>query len=54
MLLSVLKGVSQGPSVYAAAQRLTELGARVLGAVVCGADADEAFASSGAVAPAMG
>jgi capsular exopolysaccharide synthesis family protein len=55
VLLSVLKGVSEGPRVHAAARRLTELGARVLGAVLCGADSDEVFASSSAtVAPALG
>jgi capsular exopolysaccharide synthesis family protein len=43
VLLSVLREVSQMPRVYAAAQRLTSLGIRVLGAVVNAADPDEAL-----------
>jgi capsular exopolysaccharide synthesis family protein len=43
VLLSLLREVSQMPRVYAAAQRLTSLGVRVLGAVVNAADPDEAL-----------
>jgi capsular exopolysaccharide synthesis family protein len=46
VLLSVLREVSQMPRVYAAAQRLGSLGIRVLGAVVNGADPEEALPSS--------
>ena len=41
VILSVRREVSQMPKVYAAAQRLTGLGIRVLGAVVNGTDPDE-------------
>jgi capsular exopolysaccharide synthesis family protein len=44
VILAVLNGVSQTPRVYAAAQRLNEVGARVLGAVVSAADPDEVIA----------
>jgi capsular exopolysaccharide synthesis family protein len=43
VLLSLLREVSQMPPVYAAAQRLSILGIRVLGAVVNAADPDEAL-----------
>jgi capsular exopolysaccharide synthesis family protein len=43
VILSVMRGVSQSPRVYAAAQRLTALGIRVLGAVVNGSDPEEAY-----------
>jgi capsular exopolysaccharide synthesis family protein len=43
VILSVLREVSQMPRVYAAAQRLHGLGIRVLGAVVNGADPEEAL-----------
>ncbi|HTU16658.1 MAG TPA: polysaccharide biosynthesis tyrosine autokinase [Gemmataceae bacterium] len=45
-ILSVLREVSQMPRVYAASQRLTTLGIRVLGAVVNGADPEEALAAT--------
>jgi capsular exopolysaccharide synthesis family protein len=41
VLLSVMRQLSQMPRVYGAAQRLTALKIRVLGAVVNGADAEE-------------
>jgi capsular exopolysaccharide synthesis family protein len=44
VILSVLREVSQMPRVYAAAERLTSLGIRVLGAVVNGTDPEEVFA----------
>jgi Mrp family chromosome partitioning ATPase len=44
VILAVLNGVSQAPRVYAAAQRLNEVGARILGAVVSGADPEEVIA----------
>lgn len=44
VILSVLQEVSQTPRVYAAAQRLSGLGIRVLGAVVIGADPQEVYA----------
>jgi len=40
VLLAVLRDVSQTPKVYAACQRLTSLGIRVLGAVVNGTQQD--------------
>ncbi len=43
VILSVLRDVSQTPRVYAASQKLSALGIRVLGAVVNGADPDEVF-----------
>jgi capsular exopolysaccharide synthesis family protein len=43
VILSVLRQVSQMPRVYAASQRLTSLGVRVLGAVVNAADPNEVF-----------
>lgn len=46
VILSVLREVSQLPRVYAASQRLTTLGIRVLGAVVNGADPEEALAAT--------
>jgi capsular exopolysaccharide synthesis family protein len=50
-VLSVLRDVSQAPRVYAASQKLAELGVRVLGAVVNGADPNEVVAAP-AAAPA--
>jgi capsular exopolysaccharide synthesis family protein len=44
VILSVLREVSQMPKVYAAAQRLTSLNIRVLGAVVNASDPEEALA----------
>lgn len=41
VLLAVLRGVSQMPRVYAAAQRLSSLGVRVLGAVINGSDPED-------------
>jgi capsular exopolysaccharide synthesis family protein len=46
VILSVLREVSQMPRVYTAAQRLGSLGIRVLGAVVNGADPEEALPSA--------
>ncbi|HTU91278.1 MAG TPA: polysaccharide biosynthesis tyrosine autokinase [Gemmataceae bacterium] len=46
VILSVLREVSQMPRVYAASQRLMTLGIRVLGAVVNGADPEEALAAT--------
>jgi succinoglycan biosynthesis transport protein ExoP len=46
VILSVLREVSQMPRVYAASQRLATLGIRVLGAVVNGADPEEALAAT--------
>jgi polysaccharide biosynthesis transport protein len=46
VILSVLREVSQMPRVYAASQRLRTLGIRVLGAVVNGADPEEALAAT--------
>ncbi len=43
VILSVRREVSQMPRVYTAAQRLESLGIRVLGAVVNGADPEEAL-----------
>jgi capsular exopolysaccharide synthesis family protein len=47
-VLSVLRDVSQTPRVYAASQKLAELGVRVLGAVVNGADPNEVVAAPAA------
>ncbi|HZY83803.1 MAG TPA: polysaccharide biosynthesis tyrosine autokinase [Gemmataceae bacterium] len=47
VILSVLREVSQMPKVYAAAQRLTALNIRVLGAVVNASDPEEALAAPG-------
>ncbi len=46
VILSVLREVSQMPRVYAASQRLTTLGIRVMGAVINGADPEEALAAT--------
>lgn len=46
VILSVLREVSQMPRVYAASQRLATLGIRVMGAVVNGADPEEALAAT--------
>jgi capsular exopolysaccharide synthesis family protein len=51
-ILSVLRDVSQTPRVYSASQKLAELGVRVLGAVVNGADPDEVVAAAPAARPA--
>jgi capsular exopolysaccharide synthesis family protein len=53
VILSVRREVSQMPKVYAAAQRLTGLGIRVLGAVVNGTDPEEALAAGPVAAPAV-
>jgi capsular exopolysaccharide synthesis family protein len=47
VILSVLRDVSQSPRVYAACQRLSTLGIRILGAVVNGTDPDEIYAPCG-------
>jgi capsular exopolysaccharide synthesis family protein len=52
VILSVLRTVSQMPQVYAASQRLTGLGVRVLGAVVNASDPNEVYASGPAAVPA--
>ncbi len=52
VILAVLNGVSHAPRVYAAAQRLNEVGARVLGAVVSAADPDEVIAPAAATVAA--
>jgi capsular exopolysaccharide synthesis family protein len=52
VILSVLREVSQMPRVYTAAQRLQALGIRVLGAVVNGADPEEALPAQGRAAVA--
>jgi len=46
VILSLLRDVSQTPRVYAASQRLTNLGIRVLGAVVNGIGQDELYGNS--------
>jgi capsular exopolysaccharide synthesis family protein len=46
VILSVLREVSQMPRVYAASQRLSTLGIHVMGAVVNGADPEEALAAT--------
>jgi polysaccharide biosynthesis transport protein len=43
VLLSLLRDVSQAPRVYAAGQRLTNLGVRVLGAVVSGMPQEDLY-----------
>ncbi len=48
VILSVLREVSQMPKVYAAAQKLSSLGIRVLGAVVNGTDPEDVFSSPSA------
>ena len=52
VILAVLRGVSQMPRVYAAAQKLNEVGARVLGAVLSAADPDEVITPAPALAAA--
>jgi capsular exopolysaccharide synthesis family protein len=52
VILSVLRGVSQTPRVYAANRRLEAVGARVLGAVVNASAPDEAFANPALALPA--
>lgn len=46
VILAVLREVSHTPKIYAAAQRLSGLGIRVLGAVVNAADPDEVYSSA--------
>jgi len=46
VILAVLKGISQAPRIYAATQRLNEVGSRILGAVVNAVDPEEVFAPS--------
>ncbi len=53
VILSVMRQVSQMPRVYVAAQRLTALKIRVLGAVVNGADAEEVVPSVESRVPAL-
>jgi capsular exopolysaccharide synthesis family protein len=45
VLMSLLRGVSQAPRVYAACQRLSTLGIRILGAVVNGMPHDDYYGS---------
>jgi len=45
VLLSILQDVSQTPRVYAASQKLSSLGIRVLGAVVNGTSKDDVYSS---------
>jgi succinoglycan biosynthesis transport protein ExoP len=52
VILSVLREVSQMPRVWAASQRLTSLGIRVLGAVVNGTDPEDALAAPARMAAA--
>jgi capsular exopolysaccharide synthesis family protein len=52
-ILSVLRDVSQTPRVYAASQKLNEMGVRVLGAVVNGADPNEIVAAPAPVRHAI-
>lgn len=52
VLLAVMRGVSQTPKVYAAAQRLHSLGIRVLGAVVNGMDPHQIYGNHAAYAAA--
>src|SRR5205807_4949298 len=47
VILSVLREVSRTTLVYAASQRLSSLGIRVLGAVVNGLDPDEVYTNAG-------
>jgi capsular exopolysaccharide synthesis family protein len=51
VILSVLNSISQMPQVYAASQRLTGLGVRVLGAVVNASDPNEVYTAGTATAP---
>jgi capsular exopolysaccharide synthesis family protein len=53
VILSVLREVSQMSRVYAAAQRMNGLGIRVLGAVVNGADPEEALPARAAARAAV-
>jgi capsular exopolysaccharide synthesis family protein len=46
VLVAVLRGVSQMPRVYAATQRLSSLGVRVLGAVMIASDPEEVVTSA--------
>ena len=46
VILSVLRGVSQAPKVYAAYQRLATLGIRIFGAVVNGLPEDDIYSGS--------
>ena len=48
--LAVLRGISQSPKVYAAAQRLNSLGICVLGAVVNGMDPHQVYTNTAALA----
>jgi capsular exopolysaccharide synthesis family protein len=50
VILSVLRDVSQAPRVYAACQRLSTLGIRILGAVVNGTDPSDLYVPSGSPA----
>lgn len=50
VILSVLREVSQMPRVFAAQQQLSAVGVRILGAVVSGADPEEAYAAPAGVA----
>ena len=52
VLLSVLRGVSEAPKVYAACQRLQALNIRVLGAVVNAADPGELVVAPPTPSPA--
>jgi capsular exopolysaccharide synthesis family protein len=52
VLLSLLRGVSRAPQVYAAQQRLESLGIRVLGAVVNGAAETELYSHAAPAAVA--
>jgi succinoglycan biosynthesis transport protein ExoP len=54
VLLSVRREVSQMPRVYAAAQTLSNLGIRVLGAVVIGTDPEEVFTATALARPLAG
>ncbi|MFL5242843.1 MAG: polysaccharide biosynthesis tyrosine autokinase [Gemmataceae bacterium] len=47
VILSILRDVSQSPRVFAACQRLSTLGIRILGAVVSGTNPDEIYAPCG-------
>src|SRR5262249_9087048 len=50
VILSVLREVSQAPRIYAACQRLSTLGIRILGAVVNGTDPSDLYVPSGSPA----
>jgi succinoglycan biosynthesis transport protein ExoP len=52
VLLSLLRDVSQAPRVYAACQRLSTLGIRILGAVVNGMPQDDYYGYHDAAQPA--